>query len=155
MRRKTTREGGGFQLLATFRPGVDPVPLRRTCIPEPLALESGTIAHPVTDEKCGYALPVVSGGSPVAPEARKVFRARDALLAHLDAIGERLRAAEPPKATRSECWCCGALIRNNALKLSGWTKRHHDNDGTDESYCPKCFDVWGWPDEWRDSEAAG
>jgi len=81
------------------------------------------------------------------------YAARAAAKLPLFTKTSRADATPDPRAD-IVCWACGltaAREGNTCQKASDgtrrWTSRMH-NAHTTEIYCPECFDVWGWPDEY-------
>lgn len=49
-----------------------------------------------------------------------------------------------------ECWACEKVETLKRFWSHGWASRPFREGGSSsavELYCPKCFSIWGWPDE--------
>lgn len=58
----------------------------------------------------------------------------------------------------TSCWACGRVCSRKDANEEGWVSRRDKHGGRDyhltEIYCPECFAMWGWPDEFAEDAFA-
>lgn len=92
--------------------------------------------------------------TPLAPAACDVFTPEQ-LEARIAKYAERAAAGvplfedgprEPTAAPRGECFGCGVCATQSEVMLGEWKSRTYYAGHLVETYCPACFDVFGWGD---------
>lgn len=103
---------------------------------------------------------------------QRIARYRELAAARVPIFGGTTRR-EASDRSEIECWACGLIVprtgaialkpeselgragrakRKRLAALNGgeprrWASRPLPECSQNETYCPKCFEIWGWPDE--------